>query len=223
MLYQLTQIPQKEILKLALGQTLPDPVPPELLTQAQAAAEKILPCCPRYHYCIADTQEMLEHYFPGKDIRRHLSDCQQCILLCATLGPQADTLIRRAQVMDMAKALFLDAAASAAIEEVCDGVQIQLAQELERSLTARFSCGYGDFPLSVQKDFLSLLNPPADVGITVSPGGMLIPVKSVTAVIGILPERALPSKTAKPCSFCPLYKTCILRRKGVFCGKYADR
>ena len=221
MLYQLTHIPPKEVLKLVLGQQPPEPVPQELFSQIETASLKILSCCPRYHYRIADTQEMLQ-YFPGKDIRRHLSSCEQCILLAATLGPQADTLIRRAQVTDMTKALFLDAAASAAIEEVCDGVQTQLARKLCRSLTSRFSCGYGDFPLSFQNEFLSLLNPPADVGITVSSGGMLIPIKSVTAVIGILPEGTVLTETLKPCSFCSLYETCILRRKGVFCGKYID-
>ena len=40
----------------------------------------------------------------------------------------------------MAKTLWLDAAASAAIEQVCDEVQLDIAQRLERSLTTRFRC-----------------------------------------------------------------------------------
>ena len=223
MLYHLTSIPEKDILRFALAQNPPEPIPEELSAQAAAAAEKILLCTPLYHYMITETEPLLREHFSGKDLRRNLQDCEKSILLCATLGPQADTMLRRAQITDMAKALWLDAAASAAIEEVCDQIQVHLSQTLGRSLTPRFSCGYGDFPLSQQKDFLALTNAGSAIGLSVSSGGMLIPVKSVTAVMGILPEGASPRQAQDPCSLCPMNQTCLLRRKGVSCGKYADR
>lgn len=154
----------------------------------------------------------------GEDIRRHLSGCSDCVLLCATLGSEVDALIRRTQVTDMAKTLWLDAAASAAIEQVCDEVQLDIAQRLERSLTTRFSCGYGDLPLSAQPHFLSCLDAGRKIGLHLSPSGMLVPIKSVTAVIGILPEGAAASHSDS-CSICNLRENCQLRRKGVFCGK----
>ena len=130
--------------------------------------------------------------------------------------------IRRAQVDDMAKALWLDAAASAAIEEVCDEAQRQIALELECALTARFSCGYGDLPLVIQPQFLSLLDAGRKIGLSASTSGMLTPIKSVTAVIGILPPGADAPKARPACAICPLSKTCPLKRKGVFCGIHSD-
>lgn len=149
-----------------------------------------------------------------------MESCENCVLLCATLGSQVDALIRREQVRNMAEALFLDAAASAAIEEVCDEVQMMLARDLNKSLTRRFSCGYGDLPLEIQKDFLSVLDAGRMIGLSASPSGMLIPIKSVTAVIGILPE-GVKADSGDPCSICRMREGCELKRKGVCCGKYS--
>ena len=223
MQYRLTSIPIREVLRYALGTKPPDPLPDAFLQQAQTAFQKVLDCAqPRYHYQINLLQPLLDSFLTGQDIRRHLSGCSDCVLLCATLGPQVDALIRRTQVCDMAQALWLDAAASAAIEEVCDGTQQQIALTLGKSLTTRFSCGYGDLPLSAQGDFLRVLDAGRRIGLTLSPSGMLIPIKSVTAVAGILPEGVVPNETALPCSICPRNNDCELRRKGVFCGKYSD-
>lgn len=223
MQYTLSSIPLREAARYALGTKPPDPLPAPFLQQAQDACQKVLSCAqPRYHYQIFQLQPLLDSFLTGKDIRRHLSGCSDCILLCATLGPQVDALIRRAQVGDMAQALWLDAAASAAIEEVCDGAQQQIALALGQSLTARFSCGYGDLPLNAQGDFLRSLDAGRKIGLHLSSSGMLIPIKSVTAVAGILPAGAVPSGAALPCTSCPRNHDCQLRRKGVFCGKYTD-
>lgn len=155
----LQSIPLTETLRYALGAKAPDPLPDALAASTKEACQALLPVCqPRYTYLVRPTQPLLEGLLSGDDIRRHLQGCEQCVLFGATLGPQADALIRRAQVDDMAKALWLDAAASAAIEEVCDEAQRQIALELECALTARFSCGYGDLPLAIQPQFLSLLD-----------------------------------------------------------------
>lgn len=164
---------------------------------------------------------LLEQLLSGQDIRSHLSGCTDCILLAATLGAQVDALIRRAQVRDMEQALWLDAAASAAIEEVCDTAQRQIAEQLGQSLTHRFSCGYGDLPLSIQPQLCTLLDSTKSIGLSVSHSSMLTPVKSVTAILGILPAGTVAS-APKPCTICHLKENCVLRRKGVFCGKSTD-
>lgn len=223
MQHTLTSIPLREVLRYALGTKPPDPLPGSFLQQAQDACQKVLSCAqPKYHYQIFQVQPLLDSLLTGDDIRRHLSGCSTCVLLCTTLGPQVDALIRRTQVCNMAQALWLDAAASAAIEEVCDDVQQQIALALGQSLTTRFSCGYGDLPLSAQPDFLRLLDAGRRIGLTLSPSGMLIPIKSVTAVAGILPAGAVPPAAALPCTACPRSHSCQLQRKGVFCGKYTD-
>lgn len=121
----------------------------------------------------------------------------------------------------MEQALWLDAAASAAIEEVCDTAQRQIAEQLGQSLTHRFSCGYGDLPLSIQPQLCTLLDSAKSIGLSVSHSSMLTPVKSVTAILGILPAGTVAS-APKPCTICHLKENCVLRRKGVFCGKSTD-
>ena len=52
-------------------------------------------------------------------------------------------------------------------------------------LSPRYSPGYGDVPLSVQKDICRELDCAKTVGITLTESLLMIPEKSVTAVIGI--------------------------------------
>ena len=49
----------------------------------------------------------------GKDIALHLEGCKKAVIMAATLSASVDTLIRRAQYVDMTKALMYDAAAGA--------------------------------------------------------------------------------------------------------------
>ena len=45
---------------------------------------------------------------PGADLSAHLTGCDRAAVFCATLGAEVDALIRRAERLDMAKALTLD-------------------------------------------------------------------------------------------------------------------
>ena len=151
MLCLLHHIPTEETIRYALGCAVPKPVDPQWLSKAQTAQQQVLQSSqPRFCWRVFPSAPLLEQLLTGQDIRSHLSGCTDCILLAATLSAQVDALIRRAQVRDMEQALWLDAAASAAIEEVCDTAQRQIAEQLGQSLTHRFSCGYGDLPLSIQ-------------------------------------------------------------------------
>lgn len=220
MLYHLTDIPVSETVRYALGALLPTDIPDSFLKKAQAAADKLLSVCsPSYCYRIFSA-DSLKELLVGKDIKHHLQGCSQVILFAATLGSRADTLIRRSQVTDMEQALWLDAVASAAVEELCDRAQEQLSLQLNCGLTPRFSCGYGDFPLELQSKLIFALDAGKSIGLSCSSSGMLIPIKSVTAVIGLLPQgESDKNRAVSPCSLCFLKGNCQLRRKGAFCGK----
>ena len=60
-------------------------------------------------------------------------------------------------------------------------------KELEpgETLVARYSPGYGDFPLAAQGALVSLLDTPRKVGVSLTSTFLLTPSKSVTAVIGV--------------------------------------
>ena len=75
-----------------------------------------------------------------------------------------------------------------------DNLCADLAREFApRRLTSRFSPGYGDFPLSQQAELCAVLNVNRLLGITLTPGGLMVPQKSVTALIGVSEDPEDPS------------------------------
>ena len=153
----------------------------------------------------------------GRDISAHLADCEKCVLFAATLGAGADAVIRGYESAAMEKAVIADCMASAAIEQVCDQAEAEIREKLpHKHFTWRFSPGYGDLPLDVQHDFLNVLNAQKRIGLTVTESLILIPRKSVTAVIGIS-EREIP-KGHRGCAVCNIKDVCELRKRGTHCN-----
>ena len=68
-----------------------------------------------------------------------------------------------------------------ALDDLCEDLQKQCGKKLK----TRFSCGYGDFPLSAQKDMVNLLDTGRKIGVFLSESMMLAPQKSGTAVAGV--------------------------------------
>lgn len=154
---------------------------------------------------------------PGQSLKGHLAGCRRAALFCATLGAGADALIRRAESGDMARALALDCAATAAVETVCDQIETQLQGMFPGYFFPfRFSPGYGDLPLALQNDLLALLDAPRRVGLTASASHILIPRKSVTAILGVSEKNI--EKQIRSCLGCPAYDGCQYRKSGGHCG-----
>lgn len=156
----------------------------------------------------------------GESIRTHLEGCRQVVLMAATLGPEVETLLMRAQVTDMARAVVIDACASSAIESVCDQLEEELRADCAARglyLTDRFSPGYGDMPIGQQGDFCRVLDTQRRIGLTVSGRDLLIPRKSVTAVLGIADTPR--TRRSRGCEHCSMFRTCAYRKEGGCCGK----
>ncbi len=155
----------------------------------------------------------------GQDIGQLLSGCAQCLLMAATLGQEIDRLLRYHQARSMADALLIDAAATAMIEAVCDTIEAALSQQVQQeglALTQRYSCGYGDLPLSAQPAFVKVLNAEKRIGLICTPSFLLHPQKSVTAVMGVCKT---PTQLAlKQCDTCAFAPSCSLRKAGKHCG-----
>ncbi|HAJ98119.1 MAG TPA: hypothetical protein DCO72_10345 [Ruminococcus sp.] len=152
----------------------------------------------------------------GNDIKEHLKECSQVVFLCATLSAGADRAIRQSSAFDILSGMMTDAMANALIEQVCDKAEQEIfATFPDNYFTWRFSAGYGDFPLDTQADFLKVLNAEKRLGVTLSENDLLIPTKTVTAVIGVS-ETPIP-KGKKGCAICNLSEKCPYRAKGVHC------
>lgn len=151
----------------------------------------------------------------GDDILSHLAGCSNVVLLAATLGVTADTLIRRYEGVDITRALILDACATQYIEEYCDHVEEELrndATKCKLKLTPRFSPGYGDLPLNIQPEILAALDAEKRIGLTCTGNLILLPRKSVTALMG-QGEHAIQSrKNCGNCKSCSKRDTCSFKR-----------
>ena len=125
---------------------------------------------------------------PGHAIARHLRGCSAVALMAVTLGAKSEMLLRRETALSATGGMLADVCASSAVEQAADVLNEQLrAQAEQRGLatTWRFSPGYGDLPLSVQPDFLKVLGADKALGISLTPALMLVPAKTITAIVGL--------------------------------------
>ena len=154
---------------------------------------------------------------PGQDLKAHLTGCDRAAVFCATLGAEADALIRRTERLDMGRALTLDCCASAAIEAVCDRIETELQEKFPGySFPFRYSPGYGDLPLEVQGPILELLDAPRRAGLCATANHLLTPRKSVTALLGVAEGEIERAK--RSCLGCPAQGSCQYRKAGGHCG-----
>ena len=118
------------------------------------------------------------------DLRKNLDGCDKVILFGATIGVALDRLIAKYSMSAPSKALMFDALGSERIESLCDAFCTSL--ENEGTLIApRFSAGYGDLPIEIQKEICDTLNTQKHIGLCLNESMLMSPSKSVTAIIGI--------------------------------------
>ncbi len=160
--------------------------------------------------------ELSDMRLEGKSIREHLNGCCKAVVMGATLGAGADNLIRRLQITDMSAAVMADCGASVLIEQICDEFQKVIDSRVDGHTTSRFSPGYGDFPIELQPDMVRYIDGQRKIGLNVTSENLLIPRKSVTAVIGISCRPV--SGNLATCDECVLREKCDLRKEGKFCG-----
>lgn len=152
----------------------------------------------------------------GFSLKKHLEGCHKVIVMALTLGAGTDSLIRKLQVTDMAKAVMADSGASVLVECLCDKYEEHIKAATDGYKTGRFSPGYGDCPLEMQKSVISYVDGQRKIGLNVTANFLMIPRKSVTAIIGVA-DHPVKGRLAT-CGECVLREKCTLRREGKFCG-----
>ena len=75
-----------------------------------------------------------------------------------------------------------------------DETEGEISKELApgESLVSRYSPGYGDFPLAAQRTLLGLLDASRQVGVSLTDSLLMVPSKSVSAIIGV--KKGLPAQ-----------------------------
>ncbi len=116
----------------------------------------------------------------SKSLKTFLGGDCTAYIFCATIGIGADRLIARYSPISPSRAVIIDGCATAAIESFCDYICKEVFGTNEQE---RFSPGYGDLPLDMQKDILVHLNTSLNIGLSMTDSYLLTPTKSVTAIV----------------------------------------
>ena len=148
----------------------------------------------------------------SKNLMTNLGGCGQVLLMAVTLGLGVDRLLLKYGKLQVTKAVVLQAAAAAMIESYCNRLCLEWKneyKELGLYLRPRYSPGYGDFSLEFQKRILEELDAGRQLGITLTDGCLMVPTKSVTAVIGV--SETETTCRIEGCESCGNI-TCLYRR-----------
>lgn len=155
----------------------------------------------------------------GESMRRHMDGAIAVGVLAVTLGMVVEREIRWYSVTgDSLDGVIFDAAAIALVERAADAAEasiVRVASDRGLYTNSRFSPGYGDMPMETQPVLLATLDAQRRLGITLTSTLLMVPTKSVTAVVGMFrePQRS----TRRTCSGCPCYDFCTIRPTGRTC------
>lgn len=156
----------------------------------------------------------------GRDIYRHLKDARACAVLCCTIGMGTERRLRALAASDALAGALYDAACSAYAEdavEALDGVVRREAAGLGLHANWRFSCGYGDCPLDAQSQILAALDAQRRCGVCATDSSLLLPSKSVTAMIGLFDGEPSDAGSRPSCAICRLRGSCGFRARKTTC------
>lgn len=161
----------------------------------RSVIDEYIPCVRERHVTLevpitvgADGVALPGGYLPSKSLARTLDGCECAVIMAATLGAECDRLMMRYESSDMAKAAIAQACGACAIEVLCDRICADIEQVAAlRGLYSRrrFSPGYGDLPLETQNFFIAALDAQKKIGLTLTSSLMMVPTKSVTAIVGL--------------------------------------
>ena len=131
----------------------------------------------------------------SKGLATNLDGCHKAVIFAATIGIEIDRLIAKYSRLSPSKALCFQAIGAERIESLCNIFNDEITAKLLRQelhTRTRYSPGYGDLSLDIQRDIFNYLDCPRKIGLSLNESLIMSPSKSVTAIIGV-------SKTPKTC------------------------
>ena len=137
------------------------------------------------------TQENVDLGFTtasSKGLSTNLENCQKAVVFAATVGLEIDRLIAKYSRLSPSKALCFQAIGAERIESLCNAFNDDITNEAllnDLYTRPRFSPGYGDLPLDIQRDIFTYLDCPRKIGLSLNESLLMSPSKSVTAIIGL--------------------------------------
>ncbi|MBN2202495.1 hypothetical protein JW777_11110 [bacterium] len=177
----------------------------EILDSAMAEAGRLMDIRTSHRILEVASNDGFRILFKGSDlsiesamVAKLLRRAPSVVCLAATAGIALDRAVSAGMDEgEMTEAYMLDAIGSETVEAAVDELHWKIlknrAEENGWKVTPRFSPGYGDWRLTIQTDLVRASGGTL-IGISVTPSSLMIPRKSVTAVLGFEPAGA-----ADPC------------------------
>lgn len=147
----------------------------------------------------------------GSQICGYLKEAQYFALFICTAGEYFTELTRKYNDSgDLLEAFIIDLIGSLAAEKAMDAIQTNMEIEYKAknlNISQRYSPGYCNWALSNQQELFSLL-PENNCGISLTASSLMIPIKSVSGIIGIGEKL---KKSDYGCEICN-NQTCVYRQ-----------
>ncbi len=143
-------------------------------------------------YLFDSDYEVPELVINSKNLADNLKQCPKVVLMAATIGIGADKLLNKYELINITKASVTQSCAASYIEAFCNMLQENIRKQMIADnlyLRPRFSPGYGDLPLETQNDIFLALECTKRIGLTLTQSLLMYPTKSVTAFIGLTPNK----------------------------------
>jgi hypothetical protein len=148
----------------------------------------------------------------GKLITIRMRNIEKLAVFACTAGPGISAIARtKMEAGDLLGSYVVDSAGTVIVEAAMDRIQELLAEQAALHgfrITNRYSPGYCHWSTSEQRKIFSIL-PPGFCGISLTESDLMLPVKSISGVIGIGNNVKLLSHQ---CSICSM-KDCYLRKE----------
>lgn len=218
--YKDLNIPSSEVYE-AMGykDSTPDAM---VVEETNALLHRITPSLrPRFFFFIIDgvldtEKEILTVgdtvFSIGKTIARQLRGSEAFAFFAATAGNEFETFQHTLQQEDdMVKVYIADSLGSIIAEKAADCMETALADFIEEKgwkHTNRYSPGYCGWHVSEQQKLFSLFPVAAPCGIQLTDSSLMIPIKSVSGVIGI---GSNVRKLDYTCGLCT-YENCFRKK-----------
>ena len=143
----------------------------------------------------------------GPLVTRHLAGAQRLVAVVCTIGAELENAVTYLLGEDSLFALALDGLGNAAVEslsqQVCARIGLQIQAEA-LTVSTPLSPGSPEWPVEIGQPQIFALLDPSRAGITLTSGGMMVPKKSMSFVVGIGPDL---SPTGL-CALCSMKETC---------------
>lgn len=186
--YEKFPFSEKEILRYAGVKTETEDMI-SLTRSAISEAENLLSYKVCYIECsVAVRDDVCDFgYFKTRSraLAKNLAGISRVIIFASTVGVKIDRLITKYSHISPSRALIIQALGAERTEGLCDTFTKDMEATLHCHTRPRFSPGYGDLDISVQRDIFALLNPTKHIGLSLNDSLLMSPTKSVTAIMGI--------------------------------------